>query len=267
MVECEIGSLPGARRTNLARRDGSALTIRNSAASETLRVAEMGGSVGRIVGYMAVGAGVLLLSFWVTLTLIDSTIPADVALSDVPLTNDDGTPRAARPTAVHELPAAPTGFPFGVGWDNVEGLNVQVMGPSPVNSDNAALSLLATRDAGRHRLGLQLVGVPTNRPIRLTLWVKAPQGTRFNIDMRDGKSQNYGTSVFDAPRGTVLASNGNVEVSTQTGPADWVRVQLQTKTADGLVVLYLGLLNSSGGANFSGGGEQMIFGGIEFAPA
>lgn len=229
----------------------------------------MGGSVGRIAGYVAAGAGVLLLSFWVTLTAIDSTIPADVALADVPLTNDDGTPRTTRRSTVRDLPPAPTGFPFAVAWDGVEGLNVQVMGPGPVNSDNAALSLLATQDAGRHRLGLQLVGIPVDRAIRLTVWVKAPQGTRINVDLRDGKSgsQNHGNIVLDASQGTLQGSNGNVQVSTQTGPTDWVKVYLQTKTGDGLVVLYLGLLDPSGAGAFNGGGEQMIFGGIEFAPA
>jgi hypothetical protein len=227
----------------------------------------MGGSVGRIVGFIFAGAGVLLLSFWVTLTLIDSTIPADVALAAVPLTNEDGTPRATRRSTMRDLPPAPTGYPFGVGWDGIDGLNVQLMGPGPVNADNAALSLLATQDAGRHRLGLQFVGVPPNRPVRLTVWVKAPQGTHINVDVRDGKSgdaQTRGSVVLDASNGTVLGSNGTVQAATQAGHADWVKVQLQMQSGDGLVVLYLGLLNSSGADSFGGNGEQVIFGGIEF---
>jgi hypothetical protein len=62
----------------------------------------------------------------------------------------------------------------------------------------------------------------------------------------------------------VFAANGNVQTSAETGPGDWVRVFVQTKTADGLIVLYLGLLNASGGAPFAGNGEQVILGGIEF---
>jgi hypothetical protein len=144
------------------------------------------------------------------------------------------------------------------------------MGPGPTSSDNAAFSLLATQDASVHRLGLQLVGVPANRPVRLTVWVKAPQGTRINFDLRDGKSntgepQNHGMIAVDARQGTILGSNGNVQASAQMGPADWVKIHLAMKTADGLVVLYLGLLDSAGNANFSGTGEQVIFGGIEFA--
>jgi hypothetical protein len=232
----------------------------------------MGGSVGRTAGLIAAGAAVLILSFWLTLAIIDGPAPTDINLADVPLTNEDGTPRATRASTVRNLPPTPSGHPFGVAWDGVDGLNVQAMGPSPTDTNSLALSLLATRDAGLHRLGLQFVGLPKDRAIRLTAWVKAPEGTRINVDVRDGKantgqSPNRGTAAIDAWRGTVLASNGNLQTSAQAGPGDWVRVSVQTKTVDGLVVLYLGLLNSSGGTHFAGNGEQVIFGGIEFTTA
>ena len=96
---------------------------------------------------------------------------------------------------------------------------------------NPALSLVATREAGLHRLGLQLVGVLANRSIRVTAWVKAPQGTRINVDIRDGKARggepkNSGTAAIDVWPGTVLASTGNVRTSTEIGPGDWVFVDI-----------------------------------------
>jgi hypothetical protein len=233
------------------------------------RTPDIGGSPGRRAVLVATGAGVLLLSFWVTLTVIDSTIPADLKLADIPLTNEDGTPRATRRSTVRDLPPPPTGG-FGMAWDGVDGLNVQIIGPGPISTDFSAYSLLATRDAGPHRLGLQVVGLPTDRAIRLTIWVKAPEGTRINLDARDGRnktgqSANNGMASIDVTHAKVLASSGNVQTSTHAGPGDWVGVSLQTRTVDGLVVVYLGLLSSSGVTDFVGNGELMIFGGIEFS--
>ena len=108
----------------------------------------------------------------------------------------------------------------------------------------------------------------TNRSIRVTAWVKAPQGTRINVDIRDGKPrsgepQNSGTAAIDVWPGTVLASTGNVRTSTETGPADWVKVPIQMRSADGVVVIYLGFLGPGNTTAFSGNGQQMIFGGFE----
>lgn len=228
----------------------------------------MTGSVGRRAGLLGAGLAVLVLSFWVTLAVIDSTGGGDVSLAEVPLTNEDGTPRTARPSTVDDLPPAPSGYPFSVAWDGIDGLNARVMGSGPTGAGNPAVSLVATQGSGLHRLGLQLVGVPANRSIRVTAWVKAPQGTRINVDIRDGKARggepkNSGTAAIDLWPGTVLASTGNVRTSTEIGPGDWVKVPVQMQSGDGVVVIYLGLLGRGNTDTFSGNGEQMIFGGLE----
>jgi hypothetical protein len=225
----------------------------------------MGGSVGRIIGFVAAGAGVVLLSFWVTLTLIDEMQPGDVNLVDVPLTNDDGSPRVSKASDIRDLPPAPSGSSFRMAWDGIEGLNAVVMGPGPTGSGNAALSLVATRNAGRHRLGVQFVGLPANRPLRLTAWIKAPQGTRLGVDVRDGKGepQNQGNAAIDLARGAVLASTGPVRLSIETAPLDWVKVPIETRSADGVIVIYLGLLGPGNATTFTGNGEQMILGDLE----
>lgn len=231
----------------------------------------MVGSVARRTGLIVAGLAVLGLSFGITLTILDSMDQGDPDISpaDVPLNDDDGTPRNSRVSTVRDLPPPPSGFPFGVGWDGVDGLNVRVIGPAPIRGGSLLLSLVATRGAGLHRMGLQLVGIPANRMIEVTLWVKAPQGTRINIDARDGKSagglQNTGTAAFDLSRRALLASTGTIRAALEPGPADWMKVLVRMKSADGAVVIYLGLLGPEGNAVFSGEGQHFIFGGIEFS--
>jgi hypothetical protein len=220
---------------------------------------------------LVAGLGVLSLSFWITLTLIDSTDQeggADIGPAQVPLIDDDGMPRTSRPSSLRDLPPAPSGFLFRVAWDGIDGLNAKIIGPAPIAGGSLVLSLVATQTAGLHRLGLQFAGVPTNRLIQTTAWVKAPAGTRINVDVRDGKSrggesQNSGSVAFDLAPRAILSSSGNVRAFIEQGPGEWLKLQVQMQSADGVVVLYLGLLGPS--PIPSGAGQQMIFGGIELA--
>jgi hypothetical protein len=235
------------------------------------RLTGMADSAGRNVVLALTGLGVLCLSFWITLIVIDTGAekrPSDVRLADVPLTNNDGSPRNARASKVADLPPAPTGFKFSVAWDGIEGLNALSMGPGPTGGGNLALSLVATRDNGRHRLGLAVVGVPANRPVRATAWIKAPQGTRIGVDVRDGEelghtARNSGSAALDLSPAKVLASSGNARASVEAGPSNWVKVPIEMPSSDGVFVIYFGLLGPGNSPNFSGAGEQMIFGGIE----
>jgi hypothetical protein len=243
----------------------------STSAAPARRMTGMGDARGRNAVFFLTGLGVLCLSFWITLTVIDSGAenrPGDVQLADVPLTNNDGSPHSARASTMPDLPPAPTGFRFSVAWDGIEGLNALIMGPGPTGGGNRALSLVATRDGGRHRLGIAVVGVPVNRPIRATAWIKAPRGTRIGVDVRDGEelghaARNTGSAALDLSPRKVLAASGNVRASVEAGPSDWVKVPIEMPSSDGVFVIYFGLLGPGNNANFSGAGEQMIFGGIE----
>lgn len=230
----------------------------------------MADASGRNVILVLTGLGVLCLSFWITLIVLDTGAekrPSDVRLADVPLTNNDGSPRSTRASKLADLPAAPTGFKFSVAWDGIEGLNALIMGPGPTGGGNLALSLVATRDNGRHRLGIVFVGVPVNRPIRATAWIKAPPGTRIDVNVRDGEemghaARNSGSAMLDLSPPKVLASSGNARTAAEAGPSNWVKVPIEMASSDGVFVIYLGLLGPGNASTFSGAGEHMIFGGI-----
>ncbi|HLH87355.1 MAG TPA: hypothetical protein VKX28_02750 [Xanthobacteraceae bacterium] len=231
--------------------------------------------VGKAPGLRAIlvlmGLGILCLSFWITLIVIDTDAekrPHDVRLADIPMTYRDGSPRSAHPSKTSELPRPPSGFPFRVAWDGIEGMNALDMGPGPIGGGNLAVSLVATRDKGLHRIGIAFVGVPVNRPFRATAWIKGPQGTRISVDVRDGTSlgqppRNSGISLHDLSPPKVLTSNGNVHASVEPGPSNWTKISIQMTSSDGVFVMYVGLLGPGNTVTFSGAGEQMIFGGIQ----
>src|SRR5262249_30659179 len=74
----------------------------------------MAGSAGRGVKLIIAGGAVLCLSFWTTLALIDGTDQPvrEIKLIEVPLTDDDGTPRVAHASSIRDLPLA-SAQPFG----------------------------------------------------------------------------------------------------------------------------------------------------------
>src|SRR5467141_3899053 len=98
----------------------------------------MAGSAVRNAGLVAAGAGVLGLSFWITLIIIDSTDlmrrgssrSVDPQITDVPLTNEDGTPRRSRFSVISDLPPIPASPPAGAAvWDGLDGLNAKIIAP------------------------------------------------------------------------------------------------------------------------------------------
>src|SRR5258705_3815323 len=114
----------------------------------------MGGSFRRSAGLVVAGLVVLSLSFWITLTLIDSTDQyggAEIGPAQVPMTDDDGTSRTMRPSILRNLPPAPSGFPFRVAWDGIDGLNAKIIAPDPTAGTTLALSLMVTHTPCRCR--------------------------------------------------------------------------------------------------------------------
>jgi hypothetical protein len=224
--------------------------------------AGMGDAFARHMILFTAGVGVLCLSFWITLTIIDTEgqyHASDVRLADVPLTNQDGSPRNGRPSKISDLPNPPVVRPFHLGWDGLQGVNALIMGPGPTGGGNLAVSLVAIHDPGPHRLGLAIAGLPENRPVHAIAWIKAPPGTRINVDVRDGAvsghaPRNSGTAALELSPPKVLASTGNVHAGVTGGPSDWAKIPIEMPSSNGVCVIYFGLLAPD---------EQMIFGGIE----
>jgi hypothetical protein len=225
-------------------------------------------SMARHVILAMAGIGVLCLSFWITLIIIDSrgeNGAGDVRLADVPLTNLDGSPRRARPSTVADLPAPPTASKFGAGWDGIQGLNALIMGPGPIGGGHLALSLVATPGNGPHRVGIALGGLPANRMVHAVAWIKAPAGTRVSIDVRDGEEpghgpRNSGSAAIEVSPPNLLASSGNLHAVPTPGPNNWVKVQVDLPSSNGVFVVYFGLLGSPNVRNVD---AQMILGGLE----
>src|SRR5262249_43564052 len=137
--------------------------------------------------------------------------------------------RAVRPISVRELPQVPPGAPYPVGWDGIEGLDAKIVGAAPIPGGGALLSLVATRNAGRHRLGMGFSGMPPGQPMQATAWVKVPTGTYVSMDIRDtqGSGPSRGTFTFDPRSLKTLSSAGPVKTSLQAGPGEWTKITLQ----------------------------------------
>ena len=233
----------------------------------------MARSIGRKIGLVVAGCAVLSFSFRLTLSLIDSEDRSEnpeVSLADIPQRNEDSSARNAYASSLRDLPpAASAGQLFHTAWDGIVGLNARVIEPAPFAGGDLALSLVATRSAGNHRIGMQFVGVPVDRALRAVAWVKVPQGERIYIDVRDGRQSGgsvTGAVAFDPNAGSVLSSSGSVQGAIEPASRDWIKLIVQGSSTDGVLVVYVTLLGPGGASVFGGDGQHMMFGGIESWP-
>jgi len=204
------------------------------------------------------GAAIVALSFVLTLRILDRLGGPDEAETEIP--------RDLRASTVRDLPQFPSPE-YDAQWEGIDGLNSRRLVQTATPGNGPTLRFAATADPGLHRAGIRFSGLPTNRWIRGTVWVKAPAGTQLGLEIRDGgqaagSAPNYGSAQFDLTERKVLATAGNVQApAIDVRPDDWARISLQIRSADGLYVLYVGLVGSSSTA-----GARMIFGGVELDP-
>lgn len=173
---------------------------------------------------------------------------------------------ASRPpvaTCGHPLSLPALGTPSAQ-WDGLEGLALSGFAPSPVVDGQPALQLRVTPATGRHRLGIAFKGLAPNQTYRVTVAIKAADLGRMILDVRDGTNDatrivsfNLDPSHADAPDD--LPYDLNVV-------GGWLQPSVDAYSADGTLVVYMGLCNACGDAEFPGDGRtEITFGGVRVA--
>ncbi len=173
-------------------------------------------------------------------------------------------PRQPAVTCTHLLSLPRLGAP-GAQWDGIEGLALVESGPSSVVDGQPALQLRATPATGRHRLGITFQGLAPNQTYRVTVAIKAAALEHMILDVRDGTNDATRIVSFNLdPRQADAPDDLPYDLNVVDG---WLQPSVDAYSADGTLVVYTGLCNAGGDAEFPGDGRtEITFGGVRVAP-
>jgi hypothetical protein len=230
------------------------------------------GDIFKPTPLLVIAAAIMLVSFVVTLALLDPPSvatgpPTPVTPKSVAVTDATALPQLPRFVREEKFADNWDGE-YLVQWEGIEGLNASKSGETPAVKFHPALELVPVPTDGLHRLGIQARGLPPRLVFQVGVWIKAPPNTKIGLDAFDALYVTTGRSTFDLADAKVLSSNGAVRKAGVIARSDhWYRPWLQMRSANGWLVTYLQVLNADGAATYKGDGKQMVvFGGIEIMP-
>lgn len=208
--------------------------------------------------FLLLGCGaVLVLSFWLTLALLDQWEPKSWRQFQVTL------PVGAAQTRLDELPLLPD---TRLSWVGIGGINAQIVAGLPsVVSGLPVLRLMAVQ-GGLHAVTALVAGLIKNETYRITAWIRPLSGANFAIEARDqaGKAagSNNGHVIFDLANQKVLSATGNGKPGIRE-VGDWLTVWLDLPTSDGQYVVNFYVCDGKGAEAYAADGRLgMLFAGL-----
>jgi len=170
-------------------------------------------------------------------------------------------------TALVDLPPLTTS---GFAFIGIRGLNAEVEVRDPVVVGQRILRLATVPTTGAHYFAARSTTLNKNQVYRITVWVKDPAGVKIEMQVSDelaprgGTPANYGNAIFDPTARTVSSSPGRLKGrGIEQGPDGWQKIWVDLATADGELVLGLGLVSKEASELKGDGPPGLTFGGIE----
>jgi len=127
----------------------------------------------------------------------------------------------------------------------VNGLNATEIPGERLHPGQPVLKLAGLPGEGRHRIGIVVTGLAAGQRVRVTGSVRAAAGIRLGLDLRDGKSAHHGLAVFDVGSRASGATGEIIRPSLDADTSGWTRISAGLQSEDGVIVVYIGLLDSA----------------------
>jgi hypothetical protein len=157
-------------------------------------------------------------------------------------------------------------------WDYLVGLTVKdETAEEPVVAGFQPRRLTATPTASRHGLGVRFDDLKPGGTYHLTVWLKSAANAWAMVEGRDsndpatGRPPHYGAASYNLEQMVMTTSSGDLaNPGAASAKEGWVKATFDLKTKDGRIFVTANLLESSNGLmNFQGGGQSVVFGGVE----
>jgi hypothetical protein len=157
-------------------------------------------------------------------------------------------------------------------WDYLVGLTVKdETAEEPVVAGFQPRRLTATPTASRHGLGVRFDDLKPGGTYHLTVWLKSAPNAWAMVEGRDsngpatGRPPHYGAASYNLEKMVMTTSSGDLaNPGAASAKEGWVKATFDLKTKDGRIFVTANLLEGSNGLmNFQGGGQSVVFGGVE----
>jgi hypothetical protein len=187
--------------------------------------------------------------------------------SPTPDIADANSPPATQVTPVSALPEPSTP---DFRWQLVRGLNVQVLGETPMVAGQPVLRMIATSNDKGHTLSLRLSGLNKGQTYRIAAWVKPVAGGNVELaalDQPDADTQtDSGAATFDLYNHQVLEASGVQARDVEQHVNYWQKVWIDLPTADGQFQIAVRPIKGQTNQYVGDGKLGVILGGIETEP-
>jgi hypothetical protein len=172
-------------------------------------------------------------------------------------------------TVVTDLPPITSPGGTKVHWDGIDGLRIERAEGDALVPGQTPVGMRAVRTPGAHRLGIAFTGLQPGHAYRATVWAKPGSLSRIVVECRDGGSIHSGIALFDLAPPAVATTSGNLNgLAARVGSDKWVKASIDLVSADGIIVIYVGLVLPDGSTKFIGlSNMHLEFGGVEIEAA
>lgn len=213
-------------------------------------------STFRKAAYVIGAIGIVVVSFWTTLIVLDRYSAAP-----------SRTIRSAPASPIGDLPKIATSGVFPAAWSQLLGLKVTDGSARAAVPDQPVLTLTAASTNSGHQLEMKVSSLEKNNVYAAIIWVKPGTQTRVFVQIHDDGVQNptnYGVIFADLSSQKIYNVQHVVSPTMQAGPDGWLKLQVPLPTADGTLSIMLGFLTDDDTTVYQGDGQSALtFGGIE----
>ena len=182
--------------------------------------------------------------------------------------SNPSAPVVTQATALKDLPEITKSGGFPISWGGIEGLNAGRTGEQAINLGQPVLKLVAIPTSGGHYLDVRVSSLQKDTVYAVGVWLKPGSQTLTFLQVADLKPTNYGLLFCDlADRRIFNVLRDVVSRKIEPGRDGWLKLTLAQRTADGVLDVTLGFVDTANSTVFKADGQSVLtFGGVETVP-
>jgi hypothetical protein len=174
-------------------------------------------------------------------------------------------PVVTEATALKDLPEITKSGEFPILWAGIEGLNASPTGEQAISPGQPVLRLVAIPTPGSHYLDTRVSSLQKGSVYEVGVWLKPGSHNLVFLQVADLKPTNYGLLFCNLADRKIFNEQRNV-VSRKIEPGrdGWLKLTLAQQTADGVLDVTLGFVDTENSTVFKADGQSALsFGGVE----
>jgi hypothetical protein len=177
-------------------------------------------------------------------------------------------PVVTQATVLKDLPEITKSGEFPISWAGIEGLNASTTGEQAISPGQPVLALVAIPTPGGHYLYARISSLQKDTVYAVGVWLKPGSQALAFLQVTDLKSTNYGLLFCDlGDRRIFNVQRDVVSRKIEPGRDGWLKLTLVLRTADGVLDVTLGFVDTANSTVFKADGQSALtFGGIETIP-